>query len=496
MPRIRRAVPALLASLVATGGAWASDLSEIQDSVVKIHSTVREPDMIRPWSKGQPSEATGSGFIIDGNRIVTNAHVVDYARRVFVQPNQSSDRLEARVIAIDSGIDLAILELEDPSFFDTHPALELSTEIPTVGATVNAIGFPLGGETMSITEGVFSRVEYSSFSEGIYGLRYQVDAPLNPGNSGGPALHNGEVIGAVFSGIGSAENIGYVIPSSEIELFLEQTLASDADGEYVGRPQFFDYLQDTENPAFRERLGLDRETTGIAVMEPEDLEDYPLKRWDVITAIGGYDVDNAGMIQWTEDVRLYYEYAALDLIENGLVPLTVFRDGELIELQVPARPERDLLFRHLEGEYPSYFVYGPMVFTPAYAFHTENPGWLGWLSNRSSPLPQRVGSDAAFDGEELVVLAGPILPHRITKSYELIFFPTLHAINGTEVKNLRHAAEIVSNLSDEYVEFTFKDSGQPTIVFKRTELEDAAEDILDENGIRNPWSDDLEDVFE
>lgn len=74
-------------------------------SVVKISVTTRNPDFSHPWNKANPTEASGTGFIIDGTRIVTNAHVVRYAYQVYVQPDQSDEKFEATVVAISYGLD-------------------------------------------------------------------------------------------------------------------------------------------------------------------------------------------------------------------------------------------------------------------------------------------------------------------------------------------------------------------------------------------------------
>src|ERR1700677_57709 len=95
--------------------------SKIRDSVVKISATMRYPDLTKPWSKHSPQEASGTGVVIDGKRILTNAHVVLYASQLFVESYQSSDKLPAKVEAVSPGIDLAIIKLEDESFFEKRP---------------------------------------------------------------------------------------------------------------------------------------------------------------------------------------------------------------------------------------------------------------------------------------------------------------------------------------------------------------------------------------
>src|SRR6185436_9407014 len=175
------------------------------------------------------------------------------------QPNQSSEKLPAKVKAIAVGIDLAVLELDDPTFFDAHPAAQLADALPKVGARVATYGFPIGGEALSSTEGSISRIEYAGYNDGVGGLRIQIDAAINPGNSGGPAAVDGQVIGLCFSGLRNADNIGFVIPDEEIKTFLDDV----ADGKYDGKPQFFGSLQTLENDALRARLAIDRSVTGL-----------------------------------------------------------------------------------------------------------------------------------------------------------------------------------------------------------------------------------------
>src|SRR5580658_855854 len=78
--------------------ATATPVEEVPDvanAVVKVFSTKRYPDVVRPWSKQQPQEVTGSGVVIEGKRILTNAHVVLYASQVQIQANQAGDKISA-----------------------------------------------------------------------------------------------------------------------------------------------------------------------------------------------------------------------------------------------------------------------------------------------------------------------------------------------------------------------------------------------------------------
>ncbi|MFG0283591.1 MAG: trypsin-like peptidase domain-containing protein [Phycisphaerales bacterium JB039] len=488
---------ALTAILVTPAAA-----QDIRQSVVKIFTTSRQPDITRPWSKSRPEEATGTGVVIEGNRILTNAHVVNYASRILVQPYQSGERYEAEVIARTECIDLAILSLEDESFFDKYPAATFADELPRVGSTASAYGYPIGGDELSITEGIVSRIEYTQYNFESHGLRIQVDTPLNPGNSGGPATVDDRVIGLVFSGIDEADNIGYLIPTSEIHAFLEaaeRNAASGApSGAYRGRPFLMDLFQNLENPALREKLGLEDmegDTTGVMVLDPWDEPDYPLKQWDVVTAIGGVDIDNTGMIQ-EKGLRLYFEHLCSKFEADGQVPLSIIRDGERLEVAAPVTAKRPRIFNYLEinNDYPSYFIFGPVVFTPVYGEHVN---WLGsFLAPRGSPIALRAGDKPDFEDQGFVVVPSPLFPHRMTKGYDMAPFPTLKTVNGVEIRNMRHLVETLRGIEDDYVVFEWYDRGADALVFKRDEAIEATEEILDDNGIRRQMSEDLEGIWE
>ncbi len=212
-------------SLAAVEDAAKDDA--IRDSVVKISATMRVPDHFHPWTKQSPRDASGTGVVIEGKRILTNAHVVSYASQLFVESTQSSDKLSATVEAVSPGIDLAVLKLEDESFFDKRPPLVRVAELPEIKEPVLTYGYPQGGSSLSITKGIISRIEFAHYGDHTAGLRIQVDAAINPGNSGGPALVGNKMIGLVFSRLNSSDNIGYIIPSEEIALFLKDV----ADGE-------------------------------------------------------------------------------------------------------------------------------------------------------------------------------------------------------------------------------------------------------------------------
>jgi S1-C subfamily serine protease len=475
-----------------SGDDAPADGAAVRKSLVKIFTTSREPDLARPWKRQDSGESSGSGVVIDGNRVITNNHVVEYATRVLVQPDGSSDKFTAKVIAAAPGIDLAILELteKDTTFFTDHPPLEISDDLPSVGQTVWAYGYPVGGDAVSITKGVISRIEHTEYNGITSGLRIQIDAAINPGNSGGPAVMNGKLVGLSFSGLNSADNVGYIIPVEEIRAFLEDI----QDGSYQGRPQLFRGMQTVENSALRAKLGLTKDQTGLMVTRDDrDNPGDPLKEWDVVSAIGPHKIDNTGMVSVRENLRLSYRYYVPRLASNGTVPLTVIRDGKQMDVQMPVSPQPNRLFKPLNGAYPRYFITGPMCFMTITEDHVARFG--GLFLARNSPVISRREDKPKFADEEIVVGPARLFSHAIMKGYEVAPLAVLKSVNGVKINNLKHLVEVIRDSKDQYLIFNWDDNACETIVFAREELLSVTDEILEGQEIRNQMSDDLKPLW-
>ncbi len=487
-----------LAALLAVPPAARAEPSKeelIRESVVKIYATMRAPDAVRPWQKGSPQEASGTGIVVEGKRILTNAHVVNYAGQVFVEPNQSGEKFAATVEFAAPGIDLAVLKLEDESFFEKRPPLPRAEKLPEIKEAVTVYGYPTGGTSLSITKGIVSRIEFVPYGTHTQALRIQIDAAVNPGNSGGPALVDDKVIGLTFSGVRGADNIGYIIPTEEVDLFLKDI----ADGKYDYKPMMHDQLQTLENDALRAKLGFQKRAIGMVVHEPDSPDPaYPLKKWDVITRIGDHEVDNVGMVKVRDNLRLRFQYYLQSLARDGKAPLTIVRDGKEMTVALPVVPRVDELIQPLRGRYPSYFIYGPLVFSPASAEFlsaVDRSGMQAVLSFIGSPLATRRGDKAAFPGEELVVVSAPMFPHKVGKGYGNPLAKVVKDVDGVKIKNLRHLVETLRDAKDKYITISFDDRNSETLVFDREEILHATDEILSDNSVRQQSSEDIAPIW-
>ena len=469
--------------------------SDVENAVVKVFSTMRYPDPSRPWTKQAPTEVTASGVVIEGRRILTNAHAVLYASQVQVQANRAGDKISATVVAVGPGIDLAVLKLDDESLFKTHAPIARAQALPQIKDAVLAYGFPTGGTSLSITKGIVSRIEFVPYNYPVAGLRIQIDAAINPGNSGGPAVADNKMIGLAFSRFNEAQNIGYIIPNEEIELFLQDI----ADGHYDGKPAMYDDLQTLENPALRAFLKLDKSVEGMVVHRPFHSDaSYPLKEWDVVTRIADTPIDDQGMIKLGTDLRVNFRYLLQKVTNKGKVLLTIVRAGKALQVQLPVSSGRPILIPDLNGDYPPYFVYGPLVFSKAsleFLSLLNNVNVLHTLSFVRSPLITRRSDAPDADHEELVLVSSPFFPHKLSQGYSNPSGGVIYSVNGTRVRSLRHLVGLLRDLKDEFVVFQFDHQGGEALVFPRKQTVAATGDILTDNGVRAQGSPDTMEVW-
>jgi S1-C subfamily serine protease len=480
-------------------GAGAGDVpADVENAVVKVFATARYPSPFRPWTKETPSDLTASGVIIDGNRILTNAHAVVYASDIQVQAAKEGDKVPATVAAIAPGVDLAVLKLADNSFFRKHAPVARANVLPRIKDSVLVYGFPVGGDSLSITKGIVSRIEFVPYSFSTSGLRIQIDAAINAGNSGGPAIAGDKMIGIAFSRLGGdTQNIGYIIPNEEIDLFLRGI----AHGHYDGKPAMYDELQTLENPALRRYLKLDGTVNGIVVHQPyRHGEDYPLKEWDVVTRIGDTPIDDQGMITVDSDVRLSFRYLIQKVAKDGKVPLTIVRAGKTMNIELPVLNERPMLIPDLQGEYPPYFIYGPIVFSKAttafLAPINSNANAVASLSFIGSPLLTRRGDAPDAERKELVVISSPFFPNMLAEGYSNHAGSVVASINGKRVHSLAHLVALLRDLQDEFLVIALEGRGGETMVFPRKEMAAATDEILTDNGVRAQGSPEMLAVWQ
>lgn len=308
---------------------------------------------------------------------MTNAHVVSWARQIVVYRYQDPRPYVAEVEFVGHDCDLAVLTVKDPRFFEQLQELEIG-ELPKVRTTVVTYGYPAGGEEISYTRGVVSRIEMQPYAHigNRQLLGVQTDAAINPGNSGGPVIQDDRVVGVAFQGIAGLENAGFFIPPTVVEHFLKDI----EDGRYDGFPLAGIRVVPIENPAYRARLQLPDNDQGMRVdgFAPLSGAEEHLRLEDVILRIGDYPVASDGSILY-EGNRVSASLAFQFAQHGEMVPLRVWREGKEVAVDLPVRVYTVDRAAGMQYVLPRYYVYGGLVFTPL------SVDYLRTFGNQSTP---------------------------------------------------------------------------------------------------------------
>ncbi len=354
----------LYLSLFGLLSAGTPNEEQLRSAIVKVYTVTKNPSYSVPWSSSI-QQVSGSGSVIEGQRILTNAHVV--ANRTFIEVQRYGERHRyiAHVEAVSHQLDLALLKVDDPHFFDGITPLKLG-DLPQIEQRVSVYGFPMGGDTLSVTAGVVSRIEHQRYvHSGETFLAIQIDAAVNPGNSGGPAISDGRIVGVVMEGIQKAQSISYLVPTVMVRHFLKDL----EDGRLDGVPAFAALTQPMENPALRRHYGLSSGEGGVLVDKiiPTGGLEGLLQAGDVITAIDGHKIQEDATVAFRNNEFTNYEYYAQLHQMGQKVHLQLLRQGNKMELDVPLLKRADDLL--LVGTYrydrmPRYVILGGYVFAP------------------------------------------------------------------------------------------------------------------------------------
>ncbi len=203
--------------------------NELKDTVVQVFSQIAEFNWLEPYKSPAQAESTGSAFFIDKEGyLMTNAHVVDQAKSIFIQvPSAGKRRYEVDIIGVDPERDLALLKIKDSEIEDLKKELKIKdfsyfelgdSDLIEKAEKVIALGYPLGQQGLKSTKGVVSGREHMA---GQYYI--QIDAALNKGNSGGPTIDKtGKVVGVNVAIYQGAQNVGYIVPVNDVKRFLDQ----------------------------------------------------------------------------------------------------------------------------------------------------------------------------------------------------------------------------------------------------------------------------------
>lgn len=441
----------LLSGLLVANVSLAQD---VRNAVVQIFNQGHEVNFQYPWQNGNMVSGSGTGVIVAGNRILTNAHVVDNSLLLQVRKVGSDKKYTAEVAFISDERDLALVTVKDPEFFRNTEAMPLGA-LPLLGDEVTTYGFPVGGTQLAITRGVVSRIDYEIYAHSGYpNLICQVDAAINPGASGGPAIVNGHLAGLNFQGLPSAKaaNVGYIIPPPVIESFLKDI----ADGKVDGVPEIAVVTENTENPQLRQRYALAEQDGGVLITSLSGLEKEKglFREGDVVVSIDGQSIGNDSTVRFATADRIDMNILIARRQLGESIPVTVIREGKRVDINYPLNytlKDARILPGHQSNFVPDYEVIGGLVIIEVNKDMMSDWKYIPPAIDVHRHEYRKTGMAV----EDRLLMVINILPDEANLGYDYLLFGLIDKVNNVPVSNLKQLREQVNKIDGEYLSLGF-----------------------------------------
>ena len=437
--------------------------NKINNSVVKIFTTSSKVNYKVPWQLKNSKHYTGSGVLIKDNYILTSAHVVSDATYIEIKKQNTIQKYEAKIKWIAHDIDLALLVVNDKSFYKDMKPLKI-VKLPYRQDDVTVVGYPKGGKNISTTKGIISRLELHEYVHSRKKfLTIQIDAPINSGNSGGPAFNNkNEIVGIAMQTLKKSSNIGYIVPSVIINHFLEDI----KDGKYDGMIDDAFLLQRMFNRDFREYYKM-KDRTGVYVSEvyKGSYAYNILKEGDIILKYEDKIIENDGSVKFRNS-RISADYFLNKKQIGDNLTFTILRDNKVLNKTIKIK-HRQILIPEYFDKKTEYLIFAGFVIMPLsknYIVNEEyrvNSSWLNTLYSKND----------VDNNITQYVFIHDILASKINSGYSNQRKLRILKVNGIIIKNFKHLVSLIDNIKDKYIVFDMEYNAKIVLNFKNAKEE-------------------------
>jgi S1-C subfamily serine protease len=460
----------------------------IKNSVLKVYSTFMTYDYDMPWNTWMQDSVQGSGFIINDKRVLTSAHIV--ADQIFVQVRKfgEAEKFRAEVEDVSHDRDLAVLSVKDNSFFNNTKPIKIGNLVD-IGDEVTTYGYPQGGDKLTSTSGIVSRVEHIKYKHSRAKLlASQVDASMNPGSSGGPVINNGHLVGVAFMGA-EGDSINYMVPTPVISHFLKDI----KNGKPDGIPTLGIQTQKIESPYIKAKLGMDDDLSGVLINNiyyNSPATDI-LNQKDVLLAIDGQNIANDKTIEFREDERTFFEYPIQKKYINDYVNLKILRDQQIKNIQVKLTKSINYqrLVPHIQYDVaPTYYIIGGLVFAPLTENYLRTWGKSPYKDAPNNLLYYFKHGEKNSNQKEVIVL-NKVLADDVNVGYHHLKNKIVATVNGNEISTMESMVKAFEKNKNKY--HIIKMESGIRIILNRNHVESRENIILNRFNINSDRSDEL-----
>lgn len=406
---------------------WSSVQTKVRNTVAQVFSQIAEIDLLQPYKSPTQHQATGSAFLInDSGELVTNAHVINQAKAVWIQiPGLGKRQLDVDVIGLSPERDLALLRLREEGkqamreAFGSIPYLKLGdSDLVHRADEIMTLGYPLGQQGLKSTTGVVSGRESNLI---------QIDAAINPGNSGGPSLNtSGEVVGINTLYAPGAQNVGYIISINELKIIID-----DLRTVKLLRKPFLGILFNNASESLTKYLHnpLPGGLYVVDVYKGSPLHKAGVQKHDMIYEVNGLVLDNYGELSVDGERMSIIDYVA-QLKLGQKISMVVYRNGERKDITFSFDQAEMLPVRKFYAGYEpiDYEIVGGMVIQPLTLDH------VAILVNNAPSLAKY--AEMKYQKDPALIITHIFPDSLAQRSRSLAPGAIIASINGKEVTNL------------------------------------------------------------
>ena len=452
------AIPLLFIILLLPFGAYCraeGPSGAIETQVLRIFATRNSGYYHKPWKSPDFMNIKASGFFFKDEKnfpgkeglILTNAHAVSMAQSIRVSNGREKRRYEVKLLSVFDSADFAVLQMEpeELKIYESRNGkiapLEFGdSDLLRVGDKVLGWGYPLGGERISKSEqGEISRIEVSRYAHSQDSwLMVQASLQQNRGNSGGPVLKDGKVVGMSFQGMTQGDRINYFIPINLVKHLAPYL----NDQKKVPRwRMFIQYMFPRLNDYYE--LGPEQGGVLLAYVIPDGGPyNFGLRSKDILLEIDGHHIDNFGEIFFKTLGQKIHFYEVLNRkVVGDQLSIKALRDGKIMEISGKVTPSLPRLVARIFSS-ANYFVYCGIGFVELTLNCIENLGKSG------DNFRARYGDRLPKQPYQKIVIISEIFPE-----YGLVdntpYLERVRKIDGEEVRNIEHLYNKIQSLVKE-----------------------------------------------
>lgn len=415
--------------------SWRDVHSKFKNTVVQVFSQIAEVDLLEPYRTPHQQQGIGSAFFINKEgELVTNAHVVNQAKAIWIQiPGLGKQQIDVEILGLSFERDIALLKVKPEGLelikgeLGSIPYLSLGdSDCVSRAEEIMTLGYPLGLQNLKSTVGVVSGREQHLI---------QIDAPINPGNFGGPSVNStGEVIGINTISAPGTQNVGYIIPINELKLILD-----DLRKVKLLKKPYLGILYINASEALTQYLGnpLPGGVYVVDVYTGSPLQKAGVAKKDMIYEINGHRLDVYGEMEWNGEKISIVDYVSqLKLGQD--VHLVVYSQGTRKDIRFTFEQTDPLPIKRLYTGYETidYEIIAGMVVQQLTTNH------LPLLVNQAPALAKYI--EMKNQTEPVLVVTHIFPDSQAHRSRAMLPGITLNHVNGQKVKTLTELRSAIS----------------------------------------------------